>query len=100
MSRRWGLTEHACRVCQGRIGQDGSEFRCLTCGATCADSPVSICGCGLLAGPKGKGARPAKGPFRCIPNPQRDNASPAEIVIRYAPDGNAAATGRAEALGP
>ena len=74
----FSLTDHACRHCGGRVLQSGDQFRCGTCAAVGMAAPASVCGCGAFPGVKGGG-------YRCEANPARSPASPAEIVIAWAP---------------
>ena len=72
------LTGHACRHCGGRVLQANDTFRCSGCGVIAIQAPDSICGCGILTGPRAGAAR-----FRCGPNPTKSEASPSEVVILF-----------------
>lgn len=52
-----------------------AERRCFNCGAgTLTGRVEDICGCGLASAAR-------RYPFRCVPNPTRSAANPAEVVI-------------------
>lgn len=84
----WEIDRHACRTCGSAIlarrHGTGMLYRCASCAAEALGTPDPICGCGFK--PTGPGRR--AGGFRCITNPARGPASPAEIVIAF--DGIAA----------
>ena len=79
----WSITQHACRVCLGRVLMrktfEGKKvYRCACCGIEReAASPASICACGIRM-------RQGHGPMdlgvRCLPNPDRTPENMAEIV--------------------
>ncbi|WP_431860189.1 hypothetical protein [Azospirillum sp.] len=81
MSGGWDITDHACRICFGRILSRGDVFRCCNCGAECRGEVEGICGCGAGVPPPKKGKRRPKGKFRCAKNPHRSAADPNEISI-------------------
>ena len=74
----FSLTDHACRVCLGRILERDGMFVCAICGAEAQGVPDAICGCGLRARDVRK-----TGGFRCAPNPQPTPANPARVVIMF-----------------
>lgn len=76
------LTQHACRVCHGRVlkrvHMDGrSLYRCACCGVEGVGSHTSICTCGMTWR-RGKAAINAG--IRCVENDARTPECMAEIV--------------------
>jgi len=76
---QWTFTAHACRLCLGRVVQQGQVFRCADCGRT-GNQPMAVCGCGLI--PEGH-KKPIDGGYRCGPNPHVTAREPAEIIIFF-----------------
>lgn len=78
------FTEHACRICFGRVMvyvhfDRRRTYRCSCCGVTReGKSETVICGCGIRL----KSGRDAG--WRCVVNTERSPECPAEIVIRPA----------------
>jgi len=85
MSEQWELTEHACRICMGRVlvrkDPSGRRIaRCAECGATGNDDRTlraihTVCACGT----KQRSGKDAG--RRCIKNPNVSYESPQEIVV-------------------
>ena len=80
----WIITNHACRVCLGRVlvreCEDGSKrTRCAECGTESAGGPKSVCACGK----KHPGGRDAG--LRCILNTDQRPELPQEIVVISVP---------------
>lgn len=78
------FTDHACRVCFGRVMcyvhfDRRRTFRCSCCGVSAEGKSESvICGCGIRL----KSGRDAG--LRCVRNDERSPECPAEIVIKPA----------------
>jgi len=92
MSEKWELTEHACRVCMGRVllRNDVTGKRvahCPECGATGEDAQStlraihSICACGT----KRRGGKDAG--HRCIRNPNIRPEFPMIIIVALQEEG-------------
>ena len=79
----WCLTDHACRVCFGRIlmrtTADGlTLFRCANCGTEVSGGHVkALCWCGMKTPSKRDAG------FRCQRNPNPCPEHPVEIVVRF-----------------
>jgi hypothetical protein len=80
-------SSHACRQCGGTLLERRCEdpaaratFECGTCSLTACGTPDAICGCGILPKPVRASGAPR---FRCAPNPDRNSASPALLVIAF-----------------
>ena len=78
----WIITEHACRVCMGRVlmreAVDGRRlYKCACCGVEGEGSHASICTCGMTWR-SGKAAINAG--VRCVRNERRSPENMAEIV--------------------
>ena len=79
----WGLTQHVCVRCLGRILVSATHVRCADCGLEAVRShgqnPARpLCACGAML----KTNQPAG--LRCVPNPDgASDACPAEIVVQY-----------------
>lgn len=72
----WTLTDHACRVCLGRVLVQGDRYRCADCGAAGEGSHESICGCGIKVAGR-------RGGFKCAVNPNPGPGCPAEVLIEF-----------------
>jgi len=83
----WGLTDHACSVCLGRVlvslATGGTEapqiFRCSNCGAQ-AEAAAGlahppICACGMKVGARAIGVQ-------CVRNERPRPEMPGEILVR------------------
>lgn len=62
MPDAWVLTDHACRVCMGRLLESNGVHRCAECGATTEGPVEDACWCGVEVPNHGK-------PFECVRNP-------------------------------
>lgn len=71
MSEAWQLTDHACRVCMGRLLASGTTHRCAECGATTEGPVEDACWCGVEVPNYGR-------PFECVRSDGRGN----EILVR------------------
>lgn len=79
----WGLTQHVCVRCLGRILVSQTHIRCADCGLEAERShgpnpakPLCACGAMLRTG--------VSAGLRCVPNPDGATAEcPAEIVVQY-----------------
>lgn len=72
----YGLLNHACRICGGRLLQSSTEVRCAECGVTAPHSEGkktyrSLCFCGEKIG------------LRCKNNPNQTPESPQEVIVEY-----------------
>jgi hypothetical protein len=79
----FSLTDHACRVCLGRILLRDGVYMCSVCETSATGRVEAICGCGMksLGGrdlPKG-----LSGAYRCAVNAERSVINPARIVVMY-----------------
>lgn len=78
MATTWKLTNHACRVCFGRVltSADGKISRCAECGIQAPGGYRSICACGahLRTG--------ASMGLRCDRNPNPTPETPQEVIVR------------------
>ena len=79
MSDAWSITDHACRVCMGRVlirkTKTGTVARCADCGIEAPGSAKSICACGK----KQRDGRDAG--LRCAANKDQRPEAPQEIVV-------------------
>ena len=79
----WSITDHACRVCLGRVltrkAFDGRKlYRCACCGLERDGTGTqALCCCGIKLRP---GHGPMDAGVRCVPNPGRSPENLAEIV--------------------
>ncbi len=79
----WEITDHACRVCLGRVLMrrtfDGKRvYRCACCGIEReGHSAASVCCCGIKLR-QGHGQMDSG--IRCVPNPERTPENMAQIV--------------------
>ena len=79
-SSHWTFTDHACRVCFGRVLERVDkhhvhEVRCAECGQTAQGEPTTICCCGADCGTLGHA-------LECFRNPDVSPANPQEIMVR------------------
>ncbi len=79
-TRRWELTQHACRFCFGRILQRTKkgmviEVLCAECHQAAQGEPHAICCCGAECGALGQA-------LECFTNPDRSDANPQVIMVR------------------
>lgn len=82
----WGLTDHACRFCLGRVLNSFNEkgepiVRCAECGAVGDGDHTALCCCGLQQESGIDGRRRSSG-LRCtprIPTPE----VPREVVVKF-----------------
>jgi hypothetical protein len=96
MSEKWELTEHACRICMGRVlvRKEPSGLRiarCAECGATAEDAHTrdaihKVCACGAKQRSAETGRQKDAG-RRCIRNPYLRPELPQEIVVAVAKEG-------------
>ncbi len=84
----FAMTDHACRICAGRVLRlegvliGGKPiFRCSVCSVQGLAAESSICACGLKPAELASG-RPTG--FKCVANPNKSAAAPADIVIAFA----------------
>lgn len=74
----WNLTDHACRLCFGRLLEsltgDSPRYRCAECGHSVEGTVQALCCCGVMVG--------SQTGLECVKNPARSAASPQEIVVR------------------
>ena len=80
MDPKWNLTDHACRVCLGRIltrhDKNGRQHvRCANCGLESSGNHKSLCACGQ----KTRAGKDAG--MRCAINPRQTPENPEEIVV-------------------
>lgn len=80
----WGVTDHVCRHCLGRILERNGRFVCSNCEATGSLTPKAICGCGMKP-PKGTVLLPGRAgqSYHCGPNPERGPDNLAAICVLY-----------------
>lgn len=78
----WRLTDHACRVCFGRVLErrtsDGRRLvRCANCGTEVEGRVENLCCCGL----KTKAGRLAG--MKCVRNDAPTPEQPSEVMVRF-----------------
>lgn len=89
MSQRfYRKTNHACRVCFGRVfayvDEHGAHWvECADCGLTKrSQKPEAICACGYKVREPGRAVKNWKNAgFRCRPNPNVTPEVPAQIIV-------------------
>lgn len=76
----WGLIDHVCQHCAGRIisrttDEGELQHRCTNCGAEVMGEHTELCWCGASVQKYGL-------VFECFVNPKKSISMPQEVLIR------------------